>query len=291
MTIQLEAPTVTDLRRVLATVAQWQLDEVPVQLHSGDLGWSFRFGAQATADAVRTWGHEGDVRAVGFVDSPGVVRLAVAPDADDDDALAGRLVADLTDPSVGLLPESEAVVEARSGRALRDRLRDAGWVDAEAWTPLVRDLAGPVEAPGLRVEVVTGADLVAARTAVQRSAFERSTFTDEKWVDMAAGPAYEDARCLLAFDDDGNAVAAATVWSAGPGRRGLVEPLGVHRDHRGRGHGRAMTLAAAAALRELGASSISVATRSDNVGAVAAYASAGMARGAPVTDFGRPRTG
>jgi ribosomal protein S18 acetylase RimI-like enzyme len=201
-----------------------------------------------------------------------------------------RVCSTVTQPAAGLLPEGEAVVEARFGRALRDGLRHAGWVDDEAWTALVRDLTGPVEAPGIRVEVVTGADLVAARTAVQRSAFERSTFTDEKWVDMAAGPAYEDARCLLAFDDGGNAVAAATVWSAGPGRRGLIEPLGVHRDHRGQGHGRAMTLAAAAALRELGGSSISVATRSDNVSAVATYASAGMVPGAPVTDFGRPRT-
>jgi ribosomal protein S18 acetylase RimI-like enzyme len=68
------------------------------------------------------------------------------------------------------------------------------------------------------------------------------------------------------------------VWSAGPGRPGLIEPLGAHRDHRGRGHGRSITLACAAALRELGASSALVCTPSSNVGGVAAYVSAGFRR-------------
>ena len=47
--------------------------------------------------------------------------------------------------------------------------------------------------------------------------------------------------------------------------------------HRGRGHARSITLAAAAALRELGASSAQVCTESERVGAVAAYRSAGFA--------------
>jgi hypothetical protein len=49
-----------------------------------------------------------------------------------------------------------------------------------------------------------------------------------------------------------------------------------------------MTLAAAAALRDLGASSISVATRSANAAAVATYASAGLVRRPDVPDFRRP---
>jgi len=93
---------------------------------------------------------------------------------------------------------------------------------------------------------------------------------------MTAGSPYADARCLLAYDDQDDAVAAVTVWSAGPGRPGLLEPMGVHRDHRGHGYGRAITVAAAAALRELGSSSAIVNTPSSNVGAVATYASAGF---------------
>lgn len=93
---------------------------------------------------------------------------------------------------------------------------------------------------------------------------------------MAAGSPYADARCLVGYDARGNAVAAVTVWSAGPGKPGLLEPMGVHREHRGHGHGKAITVAAAAALRELGSSSAIVCTPSANVGAVATYRSAGF---------------
>jgi ribosomal protein S18 acetylase RimI-like enzyme len=93
---------------------------------------------------------------------------------------------------------------------------------------------------------------------------------------MAGAAPYADARCLVAYDQRGDAVAALTVWSAGPGRPGLLEPVGVHRDHRGHGYGRAITVAAAAALRELGSSSAIVCTPSSNVAAVATYRSAGF---------------
>jgi ribosomal protein S18 acetylase RimI-like enzyme len=62
---------------------------------------------------------------------------------------------------------------------------------------------------------------------------------------MAAGPLYADARCLLGYDDAGEAVGAITVWSAGPGKPGLIEPLGVHPHQRGHGYGTALTVAVA----------------------------------------------
>jgi ribosomal protein S18 acetylase RimI-like enzyme len=78
------------------------------------------------------------------------------------------------------------------------------------------------------------------------------------------------------------------VWSAGPGRPGLIEPLGAHRDHRGRGYGRGITMAAAAALQEMGSSSVTVCTPASNVGGVAAYVSAGFEKLPDVPDFRRP---
>jgi len=119
---------------------------------------------------------------------------------------------------------------------------------------------------------------------VQRAAFEQSIFTDERWHAMAAGSPYADARCLVAYDEQGDAVAAVTVWSAGPGKPGLLEPMGVHRDHRGHGFGRAVSVAAAAALQELGSSSAIVATPSSNIGAVATYASAGFRQRPEIRD-------
>jgi GNAT superfamily N-acetyltransferase len=72
----------------------------------------------------------------------------------------------------------------------------------------------------------------------------------------------------------GNAVAAVTVWFAGPVTPGLLEPMGVDREHRGHGYGNAIAVAAAAALQELGSSSAIVCTPSSNLGAVATYKSA-----------------
>lgn len=112
--------------------------------------------------------------------------------------------------------------------------------------------------------------------AVHRAAFDGSRFTEERWHAMAAGSPYADARCLVAYDDQGNAVATVTVWSAGPGRPGLLEPTGVHREHRRHGYGKAITVAAAAVLQEMGSSSAIVCTPSSNVGTVATYESAGF---------------
>ena len=42
---------------------EWQCDGAPMQLHPGDLGWFWRFGAEATAAAVRTWSRDGQVLA------------------------------------------------------------------------------------------------------------------------------------------------------------------------------------------------------------------------------------
>jgi ribosomal protein S18 acetylase RimI-like enzyme len=89
----------------------------------------------------------------------------------------------------------------------------------------------------------------------------------------------------VGYDGQDHAVAVVTVWSAGPGRPGLLEPVGVHRDYRGHRYGTAISRAAAAALRGLGSSSATVATSSSNEAAVATYASAGFRRMSDVTDF------
>lgn len=275
MAIIVGTPGVDELSEVVGALRDWQVDGAPVQLHAGDLGWFWRFGAQATAAAVRTWSRDGRLVAVGMLDEPTVLRLAIAPQAHHDEDLAHQLTQDLSTPVSGVLPEGTAYVEAPDGSLVREGLTEAGWAADQPWTPLRRDLTEPVEGPGLRVEVV-GPEGVPPRTAVQRAAFDRSTFTDERWHAMASGPAYASARCLVGYDEQGSAVAAVTVWSAGPGRPGLLEPMGVHRDHRGHGYGRAITLAAAAALRDMGSSSAVVDTPSSNAGGVATYAAAGF---------------
>jgi ribosomal protein S18 acetylase RimI-like enzyme len=272
----LDTPGVDGLGETVDALREWQHEGAPMQLHPGDLGWFWRFGAEATAAVVRTWSRAGEILAVGMLDDANLLRMTVAPDSRQDAELGHQLVADLTQPDRGVLgPGRAAYVEAPRDALVQDLLSEAGWDTDEPWTPLRRDLTEPVADPGVRTEAV-GPEQAHVRTAVQRAAFDNSTFTDERWHTMAAGPAYADARCLVAYDDVGTAVAAVTVWSAGPGRPGLLEPMGVHREHRGHGYGKAVSVAAAAALQQLGSSSAVVCTPSSNVGAVATYKAAGF---------------
>ncbi|MFH9006080.1 GNAT family N-acetyltransferase [Streptomyces afghaniensis] len=283
MAIALGRPGADGLSEAVGALREWQYDGAPMQLHPGDLGWFWRSGAEATAAAVRTWSRDGQILAVGLLDGPGLLRLTIAPDAQRDEELAQRLVEDVTGPERGVLPGGRANIEAPMGALVQDLLSEDGWDVDEPWTPLRRDLTEPVEDPGVRIEVV-GPEQAHVFAAVHRAAFDGSRFTDERWHAMEAGLPYPDARCLVAYDDRDNAVAAVTVWSAGPGKPGLLEPMGVHRDHRRHGHGRAITVAAAAALRELGSSSALVCTPSSNSGAVATYTSACFRRLPEVRD-------
>ncbi|KOX12013.1 acetyltransferase [Saccharothrix sp. NRRL B-16348] len=275
MVIELGTPGVDNLDDAVAALRDWQHDGAPMQLHPGDLGWFWRYGAEATAAAVRTWSRDGRIVAVGLLDEPDLLRMTIAPDAQQDEELARRVIEDVADPARGVLVPGKVYIEAPKDALLQNLLFEAGWDTDDPWTPLRRDLAEPVEDPGVRVEVV-GPERAHVRTAVQRASFAGSTFTDDRWRAMAAGSPYADARCLVAYDEQDNAVATVTVWSAGAGRPGLIEPMGVHANHRGHGYGKAITVAAAAALRELGSSSVLVCTPSSNVGAVATYKSAGF---------------
>ncbi|WP_225731110.1 MULTISPECIES: N-acetyltransferase [unclassified Nocardia] len=283
MAIVLGTPGVDGLSEPVGALREWQYDGAPIQLHPGDLCWFWRFGAQATAAAVRTWRREGRILAVGLLDGPTLLRLAIAPDAALDEELARQLVEDVTAPERGVLIEGQACVAAPTDALVRDLLSGGGWNADEPWTPLRRDLTEPVPDPGVRIEVI-GPEQAHVRTAVQRASFDGSTFTGERWHAMAAGLPYADARCLVAYDDQGEAVAAVTVWSAGPAKPGLLEPMGVHRKYRGHGYGKAITVAAAAALQELGSSSAIVCTPSSNIGAVATYKSAGFQQLSEIRD-------
>lgn len=285
MTLTMSRPTIEQLPSVLEVLTAWQTGDRPAQLHPGDLGWFWRFGAERTAQAVRTWSRAGEVLAVGLLDGADVLRLEIAPQALHDGELARQVADDAAAPRRGVFQAGEAYVAAPPGALVEELLR-RGWEHGELWTPLRRDLDEPVPDPGVHIEVV-GPEQVHERTVVQRSAFAKSTFTTARWHAMAASPAYTAARCLLARNDQGDPVATVTVWSAGEGRPGLMEPMGVHAEHRGRGYGRAIVLAAARTLRELGASSVVVLTPSSLSAAIATYRSAGLQRLPELPDLRR----
>ncbi|MFI7576304.1 GNAT family N-acetyltransferase [Micromonospora sp. NPDC049497] len=293
MSIMLGIPSVDEMSAAVAALKRWQYDGGPLHLHSGDLGWYSLNGAEATAAALRMWSRDGEVLAIGLLDGPQLLRMAIAPHWRDDEELAHQIAADVDEPARGVLVRGGATVEARGAEPLTQVLLKRGWERDDPWTPFHRTLSDPVEDCGLRIETI-GPDRAEEWVTVHWSAFRGSTFTDAdrrlrvgRWLAMAGGPFYGDARSLLASDEHDNAVAVATVWSAGPGRPGLLEPMGVHRRHRGHGYGTAITLAAAAALRDMGSPSASVCVESSNVGAVATYASAGFTPSADVADLRR----
>src|SRR3954447_3031581 len=144
MSITLERATPASLSEVTEAVADWQRDGEPVQLHPGDLGWHWRLGADELARVVHVWRCDGQILAAGLVDGSTLIRMALAPSVDRDDAFAAQLLADLSGRR-GVLPADTAAVEARFGAAFRDLLREGGWVADEPWTPLCRDLTEHVE--------------------------------------------------------------------------------------------------------------------------------------------------
>lgn len=127
------------------------------------------------------------------------------------------------------------------------------------------------------------------------SSFKGTEYTDEaregfvrRWSTLMTGPFADRAQSLIGYDPTGAAVAVTTVWSAGDGRPGLMEPMGVHRDHRGKGYGVSITQAGARALHEAGASAVVVVAENSNPAALATYTAAGFVAAAPVSDLARP---
>jgi GNAT superfamily N-acetyltransferase len=291
--IQMVAPDVAGLHAAAAALREWQVDRAPMQLHPGDLGWHWRDGPEATAADLRIWSREERIVAIGMLDAPQLLRMAVAPDLQDDAALIGRIVDDIVRSERGVLATGSAVVEARCGRLLTESLSDLGWQPGESWTPLHLDLTEPPPDAGLRIEAI-GPDGADEWLGVHWSAFRKTPMTAEdlpalrrRWDELAASAPYAEAKCLTGYDANGDAVAIAGVWSAGRGRPGLLEPIGVSPAHRGRGYGRAITLGAATALREMGSSSAVVCTPTARPGAVETYASAGMQRSPAALDLER----
>lgn len=233
-----------------------------------------------------------------MLNGPNLLRMAFAPGSREDCELAEHIAGDLAGDARGVLPCGTATVEARGAVALDRTLRRDGWEAGDPWTPLTMDLSTHLgtrrlDSTDLQVRAAGPTDVDDWLT-VHWSAF-RGTVMDEesrdrfrdRWLTMMTGPFAAMARSLIGYDPGGAPVAVTTVWSLGPGRPGLVEPMGVHRDHRGHGYGTAITLAGAVALREEGASSVVLAAENWNAGAMATYHAAGFLAGDAVQDLAR----
>lgn len=291
-------PSPTELRSVTETLATWQRDVGALQLHPGDIGWFSMRGADRTAECLRVWTRHGTPVAVGLLDGDDLLRLALDAASTADEDLAREMAADITNPDAEILGDGEVTVEARGLDLLNAQLRQRGWQLDEPWTPLHLDLTQDVERSelddsGLRV-VEVGPDRFGDWGRVHWSAFRGTPFGAEEraqitgWLQtMVDGPLGDRLTLVGALDRTEEMVAIAGIWTAGVGRPGLLEPMGVHADHQGKGYGVSICQAAAVALRDRGSSSALVCAESSNRGAVATYLSAGFSAAPEVHDLAR----
>ena len=239
-----------------------------VDLHSGDVGWHLRLPDTHLDGCFRLWENGDGVLAAGLTDN-GVLRLAISPEARDSSGLA-EAIAESCDVDY---------VDAPAGTALHDLLTAAGWSpDPDPWALLYKAL-GPDDAAHVDPDTRTldGPDDVAARTAVQRSAFAPgSTFHPDLWRRMTTGPTYDARFEMVTWTAEDEPAAAATGWFAGAGRCALLEPVGTSSGHRREGYGRRVSLAVTAALAAAGASGVRVHTPTSNLAAVCTYEACGL---------------
>lgn len=115
-------------------------------------------------------------------------------------------------------------MEGRSAGALTRILGQQGWQEDEPWVPLRLDLSAPVQPTRTLIETIDE-DRAGEWVGVHWSAFRGTPLDDgvrqtlaNRWLTMTSGPFAGTSRSLVAFDENGRAVAVTTVWSAGPGR-------------------------------------------------------------------------
>jgi GNAT superfamily N-acetyltransferase len=271
--VRIESVRASAAAELVGALKDWEPPGCYVDgLHAGDVGWELRLGDDGGGLVGVRDGTE--LVAVAVWDSPAAFRPRTRLDRVHDVGVASALL-----EYVEAMPrDAPAFTEAAGGSAFRALLSGGGWqLDPDPWVvlyrPLTRSDAG-VDDP-LTTTLRNDED-VADRVAVQRAAFARSTFTVERWHQMAAGPGFDPAFEFLRRTGDGTPVAAATGWSAGPAKCAILEPVGADPAHSGAGHGRAVSQAVIGALARGGASGVTVATPASNTAAVRTYESCGL---------------
>ena len=267
-----------DIERIDGTLREWEpLGSCGAWLQAGDIGWMLRFARENTALALLEWTTPGgEPGAIMCRDAKDSWRFATNPGLFNDRTLAESIVDwAMSRPPNDALTVDGPWVPAVWRQVFVERGFEAStdtWV--QMWRPL--DTGDIVDVPS--VEAIRDDRSIADRVVVQKAAFSNSTFTVDKWHNMAEGPSFRREFDMLARDAAENPVAAVTVWLPGAGKCGLIEPMGTHSGYRRQGHGQRVILAACTALARAGASGVSVVPPGSNPAAVEVYRSAGFRR-------------
>ena len=222
--------------------------------HAGQLAWSSLFAADDSE--VQLWHHDGRPVAWGWREDPAWVEWCVDPGHP-------HLVAEVAawaGPGTSTL-----IMDGEPGRAAWEAAGFAE-VDRPWFTQHTLDLA-TLRSPGdvgctLRH---VGPGEVEQRAACHRAAWSDdapSQVSDERYERLTRTPPYDARLDWIAIAPDGEWVASVLVWLAEG--VALVEPVGVVPGHRGRRIAGALSLAALAAARDLGAHTGLVRPRGDD---------------------------
>ena len=278
-----------DVAGLLEAMGRWDRDGLYVTgLSAGDVGWQLRVADDVLDGTVHGWWQGGELVAAALLELGWSARPRLAPGH-----LRSLEVAEAVLDEVEAMTGDQVWCDADHGSALRHALLQRDWeADPDLWVGLHRDLRGRAPAYRLPEGIVVGrgVDDVAGRVLVQREGFEGSTFDEPSWHRMSQGPVFRPELDLV-LTGDGVPTAGATAWLPPGGGTAVLEPVAVHRDHRGRGLGRAVVEAAVEACRTAGATGVSVCTPASNTAAVAAYSSAGFVRMETLQPVTRRRPG
>lgn len=231
--------------------------------HPGQLAWSVGYALPEDLDhgPVRLWYDGDEVVAYAWLESPTWPEVCVHPSA------AGLV----PEVAAWLVDTADAELTTMIGENetwLVDGLVAAGWSatrDGPWMTQHSMNLAGLPATPeiaGYTLRAIRP-DEAAERAACHRGAWEGSKVSEAAYRRLMTLPPYRPELDWV-VEHDGEMVASALVWWDERTGSALVEPVGTQPAHQGRGLAGAVSVAALAAARDLGATHGLVIPRGDD---------------------------
>ena len=231
--------------------------------HPGQLAWSVGYALPEDLEhgPVRLWYDGGELAAYAWLEDPTWAEVCVHPSAA---ALVPEVAAWLAENADGelttMIDEDEAWLVEGLVAAGWSLTRDAPWMTQHSLD--LAELPPVPRVPGYSFRAIEP-DEAAARAACHRGAWEGSKVSEAAYRRLTTIPPYRTTLDWVAIHG-GEMVSSALLWWDEATGSVLVEPVGTHPAHAGRGLAAAVSLAALTAARGLGATRGLVIPRGDD---------------------------
>lgn len=171
-------------------------------------------------------------------------------------------------------------------------LTELGWVREEG-PPYVLNrrplgsLPAPVLPDGYRIRAARGPEEASALAEMHAAAFPGAAWTPGLYRRYMAAPGYAAEREYVVVAHDGTFAAFTVTWHDPVNHAGLLEPVGVHPDHRRHGLGKAVVLHALHQMKAAGMSHATVANAGINEASRALYKACGFTPWYLIDDYAK----